>query len=49
MFTEKLLLSFTGDKASMKKQLQKWCEKNGKSMNGTVLELIKNHLKKVNR
>ncbi len=40
------LLKFKGNKAELHEQLKKWCEESGRQMNGTILELIKNHLKK---
>ena len=39
-------LRFAGNKADLKKQLDKWCEEAGKSLNGTVIELIERHLKR---
>jgi len=41
-------LQFKGDKAGLKKQLKVWCAEADNTMNGTVLELIENHLKKQN-
>lgn len=37
---DQLVLRFSGDKAELKQQLKEWCEKSGKTMNGTVIELI---------
>ena len=44
--TKKFILSFKGDKEELHKQLKKWCKESDRTMNGTVLELIKNHLSK---
>lgn len=35
-----LNLRFSGDKAELKNQLQEWCKLSGKTMNGTIIELI---------
>ena len=43
---EELRLQFKGDKANLKKQLKIWCAIADKTMTGTILELIENHLKK---
>lgn len=42
----KFLLSFKGDKEELHKQLKKWCKESGRTINGLVIELIFNHLKK---
>ena len=39
-------LKFKGDKAELKKQLKVWCAEADKTMNGTIIELISNHLAK---
>ena len=44
---KKFMLRFVGKKADLHDQLKRWCEENGRTMNGTILELIQNHLKKV--
>jgi len=41
-----LMLQFRGNRREMHAQLKKWCEKSDRSMVGTVMELIKIHLKK---
>ena len=43
-----LVLRFSGDKASLKEQLKEWCRVSGKTMNGTVIELIEELLKAQN-
>lgn len=48
MNDQKYLLSFKGRKQELHAQLKVWCEEAGQSMNGTILELIANHLKKTN-
>jgi len=40
-----LILRFTGDKKSLHKQLKMYCVEADKSMNGLVINLIKNYLK----
>ena len=45
MNDKKYLLSFKGNKKELHSQLKIWCEEAGQSMNATVLELIKKHLK----
>ena len=46
MEVNKLIITFTGNKAQLHTQLKKWSEENGKSMNGLVIDLISKHLKK---
>lgn len=46
MKEKKLTLFFRGNKTELHNQLKVWCAKSDKSMNGTVIELIKNHLDK---
>lgn len=41
----KYLLSFKGNKKDLHKQFKEWCLSEGESMNATILNLIKNHLK----
>jgi hypothetical protein len=43
------MLKFTGNRAQLHQQLKEWCEENDKKMTGTIMELIKSHLKKVNK
>ena len=43
---KKVMLSFTGNKEELHIQLKVWCAKAKKKVNGTVLELIEEHLKK---
>jgi len=45
---EEFRLQFKGDKAELKKQLKIWCAEAEQTMNGTIIELIKKHLKKQN-
>jgi len=40
------MLKFKGNKEELHAQLKAWCEEADRTMNGTVMELIKNHLKK---
>jgi len=40
------VLSFKGNKAELHAQLKAQCALAGKTINGTVLELIENYLKK---
>jgi hypothetical protein len=42
-------LRFAGSKAELKLQLDKWCSENGKSFNGTVVDLIQKFLKNQNK
>lgn len=44
MEVNKLLITFSGNKASLHTQLKEWCKESNQSMNGTVVELIKKHL-----
>lgn len=39
-------LRFSGTKAELYVELKKWCDKSGKSVNGTVVELIDKFIKK---
>jgi len=45
MDEKKLLISFTGKKAKLHKKLKQWCLEADKTMNGTVVELIEEHIK----
>ena len=45
MEVKQLILRFSGTNAELHKQLKKWCVEADKTMNGTVIELIKKHLK----
>jgi hypothetical protein len=38
------ILKFSGDKTELHTQLKVWCAEAEKTINGTILELIKNHL-----
>lgn len=42
---KRLLINFCGNKKQLHKQLKIWCAKADKSMSGTVVELIEEHLK----
>jgi len=42
---EELRLQFKGNKKGLKKQLKIWCAEADETMTGTILELIKKHLK----
>lgn len=46
MTEKKLILRFKGDKASLHKELKRLCVEVDESMNTTVINLIKKHLKK---
>lgn len=35
-----LMLKFKGDKEELRNQLKAWCAISGKTMNGTIIELI---------
>ena len=39
-----IIIRFTGNKQQLYKQLKVWCAKADKTMNGTVVELIEQHL-----
>ena len=41
----KLQLNFRGDKEELHQRLKRWCQESDRTMNGTILELIKAHLK----
>ena len=40
----KTILRFTGTKYKLHKKLKKWCVEAEQTMNGTVINLIENHL-----
>ena len=40
MKDKKLLISFSGNKADLHKQLKAWCVASEKTMGGTIIELI---------
>jgi len=42
------IITFSGSKEELHKQLKVWCAEAEQSMNGTIIELIKKHLKKQN-
>ena len=42
----KYQLNFAGNKKELHDQLKKWCKEEGQTMNYTILDLIKVHLKK---
>jgi hypothetical protein len=46
MEAKKYLLSFKGNKQEIHKQLKELCEKEGQSMNATILDLIQKHIQK---
>ena len=35
-----MIISFSGDKKELHKQLKAWCATSEKTMNGTIIELI---------
>lgn len=43
---KKLLISFKGNKVELHEQLKTWCKEADRTMNGIIIELITNHLKK---
>ena len=47
-FMSKFQLNFKGNKEQLHQQLKMWCKKADRTMNGTILELIEKHLKKIN-
>lgn len=42
---KRLIITFSGNKYQLHKQLKKWCVEAEQSMNGLIIGLIKNHLK----
>lgn len=41
----KLQINFKGKKEEIHQELKKWCKESDRTMNGTIIELITNHLK----
>lgn len=41
-----MILRFSGKREDLHTQLKQWCEEADRSMTGTIMELIKAHLKK---
>jgi len=47
--SQDFMLKFTGNRKQLHEQLKQWCAENDKKITGTIMELIKAHLKKVNK
>ena len=43
---KKFQINFKGDKEELGNQLKAWCKEADRTLNGTILEIIQNHLKK---
>ena len=49
MKEKKTILRFTGEKYKLHKKLKMWCLLADKTLNGTIISLIEEHLKENNK